>query len=66
MPKEQNREENTQKPDITKLPKMEMYAVLGLELSQEMLKRLERIEDSLEILAAQKSRELNPTDGKPE
>jgi hypothetical protein len=39
---------------------MEMYAVLGLELSQKILGKLEKIEESLEILARQKARELNP------
>jgi hypothetical protein len=49
---------------INSLPKMEMYAILGLELGQRILEKLQKVEDSLEILAAQKARELNPE--KPE
>jgi len=52
---------------INSLPKMEMYAVLGLELSkkileliEETLKNVEKVEKSLEIIATQKARELNP------
>ena len=45
---------------VTSLPKMEMYAVLGLELSKQILERLQKVEDSLEMLARQKARELNP------
>jgi hypothetical protein len=52
---------------INSLPKMEMYAVLGLELSkkileliEETLKRVEKVENSVEIIATQKARELNP------
>jgi hypothetical protein len=59
------------KAGVTKLPRMEMYAVLGLELSKQIIERLEkvekfffeklqRVEDSLEILSCQKARELNP------
>ena len=48
------------KAPVTKLPRMEMYAVLGLELSQKILGKLEKIEESLEILARQKARKLNP------
>lgn len=46
------------KAPVTKLPKMEMYAVLGLELSQKILRKLESLEDSVEILAREKAREL--------
>ena len=49
---------------INCLPKMEMYAVLGLEMGQRIYEKLQKVEDSLEILAAQKARELNPD--KPE
>ena len=45
---------------VTKLPKMEMYAVLGLELGQKIFEKLEQVEESIEILAVQKARELNP------
>jgi hypothetical protein len=45
---------------VTSLPRMEMYAVLGLELGQRIFEKLEKVEDSLDILAAQKARELNP------
>ena len=48
------------KADVTKLPLMEMYAVLGLELSQRIFEKLESVEESVEILACQKARELNP------
>jgi hypothetical protein len=47
------------KADITKLPRMEMYAVLGLELNQKIFEKLIEIEDSIEILARQKARELH-------
>jgi hypothetical protein len=57
----------SKKADITKLPRMEMYAVLGLELNKQIIDRLNRIslrlkkaEDSLNILARQKKRELTP------
>jgi hypothetical protein len=45
---------------VRSLPRMEMYAVLGLELGQKIFEKLEKVEDSLDILAAQKARELNP------
>ena len=48
------------KADSTKLPRMEMYAVLGLEMSQIILEKVQSIEESVNILAAQKARELNP------
>jgi hypothetical protein len=48
------------KGEVTKLPRMEMYAVLGLELSKTILEKLVKVEESLEILARQKARELNP------
>jgi hypothetical protein len=48
------------KAPITKLPRMEMYAVLGLELSKTIFEKLEKVEESIEILARQKARELNP------
>jgi hypothetical protein len=44
---------------VTKLPKMQMYAVLGLELSKRILEKLEEVEKSVEILALQKKRELD-------
>ena len=47
------------KISVSKLPKMEMYAVLGLESLKFILEKLQSVEDSLEILAAQKARELN-------
>ncbi len=47
------------KADITKLPRMEMYAVLGLELSQKIFEKLIEVEESVEILARQKARELH-------
>jgi hypothetical protein len=52
-------ENKEQKADATKLPKMEMYAVLGLELSKQILEKLEHVEESIEILARQKKRELD-------
>ncbi len=45
---------------VTKLPKMEMYAVLGLELSQQIVARLQKVEESVEIMARQKWRDLIP------
>jgi hypothetical protein len=47
------------KADVTKLPRMEMYAVLGLELSKKIFEKLEEVEKSIEIIARQKARELN-------
>jgi hypothetical protein len=49
------------KKDATSsLPRMEMYAVLGLELGQKIFEKLQKVEESVEILARQKARELNP------
>ena len=48
------------KTPVTSLPKMEMYAILGLELGRRIFETVEEIEASLEILATQKARELNP------
>ncbi len=45
---------------VTSLPKMEMYAVLGLELGKKIFKKLENVEETVEILARQKARDLNP------
>ena len=56
--------EQGKKADVTKLPRMEMYAVLGLELGQKIFEKLQEVEESIEILARQKARELNPE--KPE
>jgi len=47
------------KVPVIKLPKMEIYAVLGLELSKTMFEKLEEVEKSVEILARQKKRELD-------
>jgi hypothetical protein len=41
---------------------IEKLAVLILELSQKILGKLESVEDSVEILAREKARELNPED----
>ena len=51
--------EQGKKADVTKLPRMEMYAVLGLELSKKIFEKLEEVEESIEIFARQKARELN-------
>ena len=56
--------EQGKKANVTKLPRMEMYAVLGLELGQKIFEKLQKVEESVEILARQKARELNPE--KPE
>ena len=48
------------KAAITKLPRMEMYVVLGLELNKQIIERLGKIEDSVDMLARQKKRELTP------
>jgi len=48
------------KADVSKLPRMEMYAVLGLELSRKIFEKLEKVDESIEILARQKARELHP------
>lgn len=50
------------KGPVTKLPRMEMYTVLGLELSKKILEKLEAVEESIEILARQKAQELSPED----
>ena len=47
------------KADVTKLPRMEMYAVLGLELSKKIFEKLEEVEKSIDIIARQKARELD-------
>jgi hypothetical protein len=47
------------KVGISALHRLERYAVLGLELSQRIYEKLEHVEDSIEILARQKARELN-------
>ena len=47
------------KVPVTKLPRMEMYAVLGLELSKKILEKLQAVEESIEILARQVERELD-------
>jgi hypothetical protein len=45
---------------IDQLPRSESYALLGLELGQEILEKLKNVEESVAILARQKARELNP------
>jgi len=66
MKKEQKRENSfnsgEKKSALSSLPKMEMYAVLGLELMQNIYKKVESIEDSIAVSAAQEARELNPED----
>ena len=52
------------KAPATKLPRMEMYAVLGLELSKKIFEKLQEVEESIEILARQKARELNPDESR--
>jgi len=47
------------KVKVTQLPKMEMYAVLDLELGQKVFETVRAIEKSVEILAVQKKREMN-------
>jgi hypothetical protein len=59
---EASQEKQEKKTGITSLPRMEMYAVFGLELGQKIFEKLQKMEDSLEILARQKARELNPND----
>ena len=54
-----SQEKQGKKVPVTKLPRMEMYAVLGLELSKKILEKLEEVEESIEILARQKARELD-------
>jgi hypothetical protein len=53
------RKKRGKRDSVTKLPKMEMYAVLGLELSKRILEKLEEVDKSVEILARQKKRELD-------
>ena len=53
-----SQENQEQKPDITKLPIMEMSAVLGLELGKTIFERLTKMEESLEILIRQKALDL--------
>lgn len=52
--------------EVTTLPRLEMYAVLGLELGKRIFEKLEKVEDSVAILAAQKARELHPDESKTE
>ena len=57
----ENKQNDKKKEDtITPLPRLEMYAVLGLELGQRIFEKLQKMEDSLEDMARQKARELNP------
>jgi hypothetical protein len=51
--------EHGKKANVTKLPRMEMYAVLGLELGKTILEKLGKVEESIEILARQVARELD-------
>jgi uncharacterized coiled-coil DUF342 family protein len=53
------RKKRGKRDSVTKLPKMQMYAVLGLELSKRILEKLEEVDKSVEILARQKKRELD-------
>ena len=48
------------KAPVTKLPRMEMYAVLGLELSKTIFEKLEEVEKSIDIMVRQKAWELSP------
>jgi hypothetical protein len=43
--------------DITKLPLMQMYAVLGLELGKQIFEKLEKVERSVEIIATEMQRQ---------
>jgi hypothetical protein len=54
-----SQEKQEAKAPIAKLPRMEMYAVLGLELSKKIFEKLEEVEKSIEIIARQKARELD-------
>ena len=44
---------------LNKLPRMEMYAVLGLELGQRIFEKLLEFDTCLEVFARQKARELS-------
>ena len=51
-------QENSQvKADITKLPLMQMYAVMGLELGKQIFEKLEKVERSVEIIATEMQRQ---------
>jgi hypothetical protein len=50
-------EKQEQKADITKLPKREMYAVLGLELSKTIFEKLQEVEKSVGFIAAEMHRQ---------
>lgn len=47
-----------EKAPIESLPKMEMYAVLGLELGKLIFERLQEVEATLEMIARQTARDL--------
>ena len=51
---EENKE---QKADVTKLPLMEMYAVLGLELGKRIFEKLQEIDASIELIATEMERQ---------
>jgi hypothetical protein len=52
-----SQEKQEAKADITKLPLMEMYAVLGLELSKQIFEKLQDVEKSVGFIAAEMQRQ---------
>jgi hypothetical protein len=57
----QNEEENAfESAQGNQVKKLVMFAAVGLKLGRKIFEKLEKVEESIEILARQKARELNP------
>jgi len=52
------------KADITKLPLMQMYAVLGLELGKQIFEKLQEVEKSVGFIAAEMQRQQQEKESK--
>ncbi len=52
-----SQENKEQKADVTKLPLMEMYAVLGLELGKRIFEKLQEVDASIELVATEMERQ---------
>ena len=52
-----SQENEEMRADITKLPLMQMYAVLGLELGKQIFEKLQEVEKSVGFVAAEMQRQ---------
>jgi hypothetical protein len=59
-----SQESEEQKAEVTKLPTMEMYAVLGLELGKTIFEKLQEVENSVAFIAAEMQRQKQEKDSK--